>query len=54
VIARGFTLGQLALLAWQLREFSRASEVFGDGVVSVDLRQFTGDELRSHLARLNL
>jgi hypothetical protein len=54
VIARRFTLGQLALLAWQLREFSRASEMYGDEADSVDLRQLTGDELRSLLARLQM
>jgi hypothetical protein len=54
VIARRFTLGQLALLAWQLREFHRAGEANDAEANHVDLRLLTGDDLRAHLARLQM
>jgi hypothetical protein len=54
VIARRFTLGQLALLAWQLREFHRAGESSESSADNKDLRLLTGEDLSAHLARLQM
>ena len=50
-IARRFTFGQLAVIAWQLEEraSARTDESLGKGP---DLRELTGSELERHLAQL--
>ena len=53
MIARTFTLGQLALIAWRMGErwqaVERHDEIVGH---DVDLRRMTGSELSLHLAQL--
>jgi hypothetical protein len=53
MIARQFTLGQLALIAWQLHEFSeqalKDTDVIGR---NLDLRRMSSAELSRHLSQL--
>ena len=55
VIARKFTLGQLALIAWRMQEQMAAADAQGEIVGrDADLRRMTGSELNRHLAQMGV
>lgn len=53
MIARRFTFGQLALIAWQLRTFTEEFEERAEATGrNPDLCRMSGEQLSKHLAQL--